>query len=374
MRWPVSRVTVCLVLVPTAGLAARTLIVGRLIVTVRLGSTECAARTPSLITFVNVKTVMVLHTNLINRTIASSLCNKTVFLTGGTCSKSTGDCLCAPGFYGSKCSSTSSQDAINSVCSTVVCSNGGTCVPNKPPIFSPAYSCVCPLGWAGDFCTVPVNICATLPCANGGTCTPLPENKYKCECPRHFGGPDCSEPCDCHNGATCEVANVCICAPGFTGNKCQVATNQTFTPGPHYAAVQEDTLSASHVILVVCVSVATPLLVVVAVAVVLILKKRKRAEQKRNDELARKQNEQNTLHCVTKKCIDQHMIVNTFEDGGSSSARTSNKCSNLDLSFKADLVQNSKNYKCASEFNRNNSNSNVNNDASCSSHTNESKA
>lgn len=118
-------------------------------------------------------------------------------------------------------------------------------------------------------------------------------------------------------------------------------------------------------------SVATPLLVVIAVAVVLILKKRKRAEQKRNDELARKQNEQNTLHCVTKKCIDQHMIVNTFEDG-SGGGRTSNKCSNLDLSFKADHVQNAKNYKIGGEFGRNNSNSNVNTcggvgDASCSS-------
>ncbi|ODM93782.1 Neurogenic locus protein delta [Orchesella cincta] len=263
---------------------------------------------------------------------------------GGTCT-STGDCICTPNFSGPKCSSNSLESS--TICSSVVCSNGGTCVPNKQ--VADKYECSCALGWTGEFCTVPVNICATLPCANGGTCSPLPQNKYKCECPKHFGGPDCSDPCDCENGGVCDKPNVCICPTGFTGSKCQAASNHTYvTLGLQDTNSNEETLSASHVILVVCVSVATPLLVVIAVAVVLILKKRKRAEQRRNDELARKQNEQNTVQCLTKKCIDPHMIVNTFDDNVQP-VRTSNKCSNLDLSFKAD--QNSKNFKC--EFKHN---------------------
>lgn len=55
------------------------------------------------------------------------------------------------------------------------------------------------------------------------------------------------------------------------------------------------------------------------------------------------------------------MIVNTFDEDGSGSGgggsggglRTSNKCSNLDLSFKADACQ--KNYKLGNEFRNSNS-------------------
>ena len=85
---------------------------------------------------------------------------------------------------------------------------------------------------------------------------------------------------------------------------------------------EEDVLTAQHVVLVVIVSVATPLLAIIAVTVLFVLKRKKRLEQRRNDRLARIQNEQNTVQCIGTK-TDPHMILNTLH---------TNKCSNLHLS------------------------------------------
>lgn len=41
------------------------------------------------------------------------------------------------------------------------------------------------------------------------------------QCPSTHYGPNCTLPCSCHNGASCDtVTGVCACKAGFTGPKC----------------------------------------------------------------------------------------------------------------------------------------------------------
>jgi hypothetical protein len=127
------------------------------------------------------------------------------------------------------------------------CLNNGICNESN---------CICTEHFTGPNCaSKTINICATSPCANGGICINA-NNTFNCTCKNGFGGVDCSE---------------------FVIN-----------------AEKLEDLSPSHVLFVVIISIATPLMVVVAVGVVMALKRRKIIEQRRNDELARKQNELNS--------------------------------------------------------------------------------
>lgn len=52
-------------------------------------------------------------------------------------------------------------------------------------------------------------------CAN-----PCPEGRY---------GDRCLQPCVCYNGAVCDhIDGSCICAPGFTGEKCEVRVQRVY--------------------------------------------------------------------------------------------------------------------------------------------------
>jgi hypothetical protein len=80
-------------------------------------------------------------------------------------------------------------------CASNPCRNGGTCQDNVN-----SWTCTCPAGYSGDYCTTNINECASSPCRNGGTCVDA-------------------------------VASFsCTCRPGYTGRFCETDVNGTMTP------------------------------------------------------------------------------------------------------------------------------------------------
>ncbi|XP_072026359.1 uncharacterized protein [Amphiura filiformis] len=128
---------------------------------------------------------------------------------------------CNPGYSGLYC------DLY--VCDYSFCANGGTCIPRS----SSEYSCRCPYGWSGDYCTEST-ACDSDPCQNGGTCTNT-GGGYVCRCTTSWTGPLCTTPraCQpgmpnpCQNGGTCTPTPgsspdfFCSCTSLWTGEYCQ---------------------------------------------------------------------------------------------------------------------------------------------------------
>ncbi|CAG08296.1 unnamed protein product [Tetraodon nigroviridis] len=112
-------------------------------------------------------------------------------------------------------------------CLGAPCQNNGTCVSDA----TGSYLCMCPYGFKGQNCEIPINACISLPCSNGGTCHVQPghEDHFSCVCPPGFEGhrcetnPDDCEDNDCENNSTCVdgVNNyTCVCPPNYTGDLC----------------------------------------------------------------------------------------------------------------------------------------------------------
>lgn len=61
---------------------------------------------------------------------------------------------------------------------------------------------------SGKYCEKQ-NLCVSSPCRNGGSCISLPDNSFKCLCPKGFEGKTCSEDIEechsspCQHGGTC---------------------------------------------------------------------------------------------------------------------------------------------------------------------------
>lgn len=121
----------------------------------------------------------------------------------------------------------------NFVCVFVIyssspCQNGGTCIDDNG--FAPHASCLCPSGFAGNFCEIDRDDCESNPCENGGTCADVGVG-FSCSCPHGYTGKLCSSRVTvcasgpCENGGTCsehpQGGFECICKPEFVGMTCK---------------------------------------------------------------------------------------------------------------------------------------------------------
>ncbi|XP_030603557.1 protein eyes shut homolog [Archocentrus centrarchus] len=111
------------------------------------------------------------------------------------------------------------------------CSGNGVC---QTGVWETAFHCRCHHQYSGRFCER-FDACLDNPCENKGVClsngsTDPNYRTYKCLCPPHFTGVNCSEiigkaNCDsiCENGACLQISPAsfkCICDTGFSGPPC----------------------------------------------------------------------------------------------------------------------------------------------------------
>lgn len=229
-------------------------------------------------------------------------------------------CTCPSGFTGLNC-----QTNIDD-CHGKSCQNGGSCID-----LVNNYRCQCIPGYVGEHCEKEVDYCLAKPCANGGSCENL-VNDYKCRCRPGFIGKDCSMHVDecshdpCRNGGTCYNSGngvQCECPSGYSGPFCEnekssnaVSTAIVGNISRHVAVASTDDsfdkLMRVDWYLIVLVSVAVPTIVLIAALVLKCSKQRREREQKKADEEARMQNEQNSVHSSVTKRGDTHMIKNTW--------------------------------------------------------------
>ena len=140
-------------------------------------------------------------------------------------------CVCNTGFTGPFC-----ETEID-YCQEE-CSGNGNCTFNISSSSDAKGYCECLPEWTGDQCETKVSYCVGDPCANGGTCTEG-DGVAICECAPGLTGAYCESNTSvsacketvCLNGGTCidgcsregrclNNTHHCICAIGFTGDKC----------------------------------------------------------------------------------------------------------------------------------------------------------
>uniref|UniRef100_A0A7M4E463 Neurogenic locus notch homolog protein 2 n=1 Tax=Crocodylus porosus TaxID=8502 RepID=A0A7M4E463_CROPO len=169
---------------------------------------------------------------------------------GGTCVNEMNGfrCICPEGYHHPTCHS-QTDECLNNPCVHGNCTHDVN-----------GYVCLCDPGWTGTDCEVEENECRSNPCQNGGTCDNL-VNGYRCTCRRGFKGEGpfsdnftfhrffliilflliCSPhtgvncqivqaPCSpdpCENSGICQESSgsdgyICLCAPGWEGERCTV--------------------------------------------------------------------------------------------------------------------------------------------------------
>jgi hypothetical protein len=97
--------------------------------------------------------------------------------------------------------------AMSAVC-TFICENGGRCVGDD--------HCLCPAGWTGVDCAIPV--CSSA-CGKNKVC--IAPNT--CGCKPGYSGPNCNIAlCQqtCRNNGTCSAPDTCSCQPGWFDMNC----------------------------------------------------------------------------------------------------------------------------------------------------------
>ncbi|XP_043317572.1 tyrosine-protein kinase receptor Tie-1 isoform X2 [Cervus elaphus] len=114
-------------------------------------------------------------------------------LHGGVCHDQDGECVCPPGFTGTRCEQACREGRFGQSCQeqcpgTSGCRGLTFCLPDP-------YGCSCGSGWRGSQCQ---EACA----------------------PGRFGA-DCHLQCQCQNGGTCDRFSGCVCPSGWHGMHCE---------------------------------------------------------------------------------------------------------------------------------------------------------
>lgn len=114
-------------------------------------------------------------------------------LNGGVCHDSDGDCVCPPGFMGTRCETACREGKFGRNCQEpcgpeLDCKGLHFCLPDP-------YGCSCASGWSGNRCGKP--------------------------CHGDTYGPDCGLSCRCKNGGVCNRFSGCQCPTGWRGQHCE---------------------------------------------------------------------------------------------------------------------------------------------------------
>ncbi|XP_039592073.1 tyrosine-protein kinase receptor Tie-1 isoform X1 [Polypterus senegalus] len=114
-------------------------------------------------------------------------------LNGGICNEKDGDCICPPGFMGTRCETACRDGMFGRNCQKSCghdrnCKGLMFCLPDP-------YGCSCASGWHGPDCDR--------------------------ECRNDFYGPGCKLACKCKNGGTCSRFSGCQCPTGWRGQHCE---------------------------------------------------------------------------------------------------------------------------------------------------------
>ncbi|NWS73881.1 TIE1 kinase, partial [Crotophaga sulcirostris] len=114
-------------------------------------------------------------------------------LNGGICHDHVGECICPPGFMGTRCERACREGQFGRSCQETCqgaqgCKGLSFCLPDP-------YGCSCASGWSGSRCSQ--------------------------ACPPGYYGPDCALACACRNGGSCNRFRGCICPAGWHGQHCE---------------------------------------------------------------------------------------------------------------------------------------------------------
>ncbi|XP_072540419.1 tyrosine-protein kinase receptor Tie-1 isoform X1 [Salminus brasiliensis] len=114
-------------------------------------------------------------------------------LNGGVCHDRDGDCVCPPGFMGTRCETACREGMFGRNCQEACKADTG-CQDLTFCLVDP-YGCSCASGWHGDRCHKP--------------------------CPDGMYGADCLLSCNCKNKGKCSRFSGCHCPTGWRGQHCE---------------------------------------------------------------------------------------------------------------------------------------------------------